>query len=216
MNKTPNKLIILVLLVVLVAGIVVTVKKGLNYELNYSNEKELDLYVKKEIDINEIKQIAKEVLGNDISVRKIELYEDSVAITARDITDEQKTNIVNKVNEKYGTELSADTTEIISISNIKGRDIVKELVLPFVLSTSIVLIYLIIKYFRLGFIKVLFKSIGIIVLAQAELLSFMALTRIPVGRITTILILIIYMISLIGITTRFQNNLKKLKEEEEV
>ena len=202
-------------MVVLVAGIVVTVKKGLNFELNYSNVKELDLYVKKEIDINEIRQIAKEVLGNDISVRAIELYDDSAAITAREITDEQKTEIVNKVNEKYGTELSAESTEIIPISNIKGRDIVKEFVLPFVLSTSIILIYLIIKYFRLGFIKVLFKSVGIIVLAQAELLSVMALTRIPIGRITTILILIVYMLSLLGLTTRFQNNLNKLKQEEE-
>ncbi|MEI3394135.1 MAG: hypothetical protein V8R82_00115 [Clostridia bacterium] len=38
-------------------------------------------------------------------IQKVEVFEDSVSITAKDITDEQKQSIIDKVNEKYETEL---------------------------------------------------------------------------------------------------------------
>ena len=204
-----NKIISAILLIVLVAGIVVIALKGLNYELKYSDSKELDLYIAKQVSVKDVKQIVREVLGNiPLSVREIEEYGDAVAVIAKDISDEQKSEIINKVNEKYGTEIDSESAQIITLSHIQGRDIVKKYILPFTLSTVIILVYLIIRYYRLGIVKVLLKSIFAIVLTQVELLSVLAITRIPVGNTTTLLVLTVYMITLVALTTNYENKEK--------
>ena len=53
-----NKIIAVVLLLVLIAGIAVIALKGVNYELRFSDSKELDLNVTKQISVNDIKPIA--------------------------------------------------------------------------------------------------------------------------------------------------------------
>ena len=210
-----NKIIAVVLLLVLIAGIAVIALKGVNYELRFSDSKELDLYIEKQISVNDIKPIVKEVMGNQpISVRYVEEYGDSVAIIARDMTDEQKTEIINKINEKFGSEMQADSTELVTLSHVRGIDMVKKFVLPFAISTSIILVYLVIRYFKLGLVKVLLKSIIAIVLGQAELLSVLALTRFPIGRTTTLLVLTVYLVTLVVLTTRFENKLQEIKAEE--
>lgn len=210
-----NKIIAVALLLVIIAGVVVIALKGVNYELKFSDSKELDLYIAKQISVNDIKPIVKEVMGNQaISVRYIEEYGDSVAIITRDMTDEQKTEIINKINEKFGSEIKADSTELITLSHVRGRDMVKKFVLPFVISTFIILVYLAIRYFKLGLVKVLLKSIIAIVLGQAELLSVLALTRFPIGRTTTLLVLTVYLVTLVVLTTRYENKLQEIKAEE--
>ena len=92
---------------------------------------------------------------------------------------------------------------------------VKQYIIPFIISSAIIAVYLIIRYRKLGIIKVLLKTVGIVVLAQLELLSIMAITRIPIGRITIPLIITVYMLTLLGITTRFENTLQEIKEKEE-
>lgn len=210
-----NKIIAVVLLLVLIAGVVVIALKGVNYELKFSDSKELDLYIAKQISVNDIKPIVKEVMGNQsISVRYIEEYGDSVAIITRDMTDEQKTEIINKINEKFGSEIKADSAELITLSHVRGRDMVKKFVLPFVISTFIILAYLAIRYYKLGLVKVLLKSIIAIVLGQAELLSVLALTRFPIGRTTTLLVLTVYLVTLVVLTTKYENKLQEIKAEE--
>lgn len=212
-----KKIIIAVLVCIIIAGaIVAKVNNGFNFELGYGRTNEIDLFISKGCDTNEIEQIAKETLGtNEVSVRAIEMYGDSVAITAKQISEEQKESLINKVNEKYGTDIKKDNIHIIIVANARGRDIVKKLILPFVVVTAIVLIYMIIRYFKLGFGKVLIKTVAILILSQVELLSIMAITRYPIGKTTTSLILIVYMFTLMGITAKFEQNLHEIKKSEE-
>ena len=216
MKQIKNKIIILILLLVLVAGITVTVLKGLNFSVVYAEAKRVDLYIDKEFNVREIKEIVKEVLGNqEILIQKIELYGDAVAVTAREITDEKKDQIIDKVNEKYGTEIEKEETAVTSVPKVRGRDIVKKYIKPFILSSIIIMAYLIIRYYKLGFIKVALETVGITILAQAELLSVMALTRIPIGRLTIPIILAVYVLTLLGISTYFENKLQQLKEDDD-
>ena len=108
-----KKLIIAILLIVLITGIVMTIVKGMEFDLMYSNSKQIDLHLGKQFEVSDIKQITNEVLGNQpVRIRKIELYEDAICITARDISEEQRDEIINKVNEKYGTEIKAEDNYI--------------------------------------------------------------------------------------------------------
>ena len=213
-NKT--KIIIAIIAVVILAGIIITLTIGLNFDLRYQESKSIQLYLETDFDISDIKQITDEVMpGEKVIIQKVEVYEDTVNITAKDITDEQKQSLIDKVNEKYGTELSADSIAVESIPNTRGRDIIKPYIAPFVIATLIILLYMAIRYRKLGVIKALVKTVFVSVVAQATLLSVMAITRIPIGIVTIPLVITVYLLTLVGLTTYFEQQLAKNKKKEE-
>ncbi len=210
-----QKILSVIIAVIVIAGAIVTGVKGLNYDLRYQETKNIELYIAKDFEIADIKAITDEVMGKSpVIVRKVEVYEDSVSITAKDITDEQKQSIIEKINEKYETELSADSTQIETIPHTRGRDIVKPYIAPFVITTVIILVYVAIRYRKIGVLKTLLKTIATSVVAQAVLLSIIAIIRIPVGRLTIPMIVTVYMLTLVGLTTNFEKKLEIKKEEE--
>ena len=210
-----QKILSVIIAVIVIAGAIVTGVKGLNYDLRYQETKNIELYIAKDFEIADIKAITDEVMGKSpVIIRKVEVYEDSVSITAKDITDEQKQSIIEKINEKYETELSADSTQIETIPHTRGRDIVKPYIAPFVIATVIILLYMAVRYRKIGIGKTLLKTILISVVAQATLLSIIAIARIPVGRLTIPMIVTVYMLTLVGLTTNFENKLEIKKEEE--
>ncbi len=218
--KSKKKLIIYILIVaIIIAGIAVTIISGFNFDLKYQDAKRIELGIGKQVNEDEIRQIAKEVLGENtpIVLQKIEVFEDAVSIMAKDITEEQRDNIVSKVNEKYGIELTTDDVPIITVAHTRGRDIIKPYVIPFSTATLIILVYMMIRYYKQGSLKVLAKTLGFVVLMQAVLFSIMAITRIPIGRLTIPLVLTVYILTLIGCTSHFEKSLKNaevVKNEE--
>ena len=210
-----QKVVSIIIAVIIIAGAIVTGVMGLNYDLRYQETKRIELYISKNFEIADIKAITDEVMGKSpVIIQKVEVYEDSVSITAKDITDEQKQSIIEKINEKYETELSADSTQIETIPHTRGRDIAKPYIAPFVIATVIILLYMAVRYRKIGIGKTLLKTILISVVAQATLLSVIAITRIPVGRLTIPMIVAVYMLTLVGLTTNFENKLEIKKEEE--
>lgn len=210
-----QKILSVIIAVIIIAGAIVTGVKGLNYDLRYQETKNIELYIAKDFEIADIKAITDEVMGKSpVIIRKVEVYEDSVSITAKEITDEQKQSIIDKINEKYQTELSADSTQIQTIPHTRGRDIVKPYITPFIISTAIILVYMAIRYRKIGVLKTLLKTIATSVIAQVVLLSVIAITRIPVGRLTIPMIVTVYMLTLVGLTTNFEKKLEIKKEEE--
>lgn len=210
MKKMSKKslAIILVIATIIIAGVIITLTTGLNFDLKFQATKKVELYLNKEFEIKDMKQITDETIGNDVIIQKVEVFEDTVSITAKDITEEQKTNLINKVNEKYGTTLKAEEIKILTNSNVRGRDIVKPYMMPFVIATAIILVYMAIRYRKLGFIKVILKTIGILVLVQAILLSLIAITRFPVGRLTIPTVITTYLLTLVVLTNKYENKLK--------
>lgn len=210
-----QKILSVIIAVIIIAGAIVTGVKGLNYDLRYQETKNIELYIAKDFEIADIKAITDEVMGKSpVIIRKVEVYEDSVSITAKEITDEQKQSIIDKINEKYQTELSADSTQIQTIPHTRGRDIVKPYITPFIISTAIILVYMAIRYRKIGVLRTLLKTIATSVIAQVVLLSVIAITRIPVGRLTIPMIVTVYMLTLVGLTTNFEKKLEIKKEEE--
>ena len=204
-----SKIIITIITLIIIAVIIVTLTVGLNFDLSYKDSNRIELYLQKDFNVSDIKQITDEVLqGEEVIIQKVEVYEDTVSIRAKEITDEQKQNLVNKVNEKYGIELSADSIEIESIPNTRGRDIIRPYIVPFIVVTLIVLVYMSARYNKLGMMKVIFKTIIISVVAQALLLSIMAITRLEIGILTIPLVITVYLLTLIGLTAYFEKQLK--------
>lgn len=210
-----KQLKIIVIALVIIAGIVMIAVKGFNFDLKYQDTQRVKLYLKTEFNISDIRQITDEVFGKQkVMIQKVEVFEDSVSITTTSISDEQKSNLITKINEKYGTELTAEDTTVEDIAHTRGRDIIKPYIIPFAIAVIIVLIYLGIRYYKLSIAKVIAKSIGMMALAQILLFSVIAITRIPIGRLTIPMVILVYLLTLFGITTKFEKDLSKKKLEE--
>ena len=210
-----TKIIITIIAIIILIGIAITCTIGLNFDLRYRDSKRMELYLEQDFNISDIKQMTDEVMKDKkIIIQKVEVYEDTVSITAEDITDEEKQSLIDKVNEKYGTTLSAESTQIENIPNTRGRDIVKPYVVPFGIASLIILVYMAIRYRKLGVIKTLLKTVLILIVAQIVLLSIMAITRIPIGIVTIPLVITVYLLTLVGLTTYFEKQLtNKINKE---
>lgn len=208
MKQKSTKILVALIAIILVLGAVVIFTKGLAFELKYQDNKKVEMNLGKEFEEKDIKEITNEVFGKQpVMIQAIEVYKDAVSITTTEITEEQKSELVTKINEKYETELLADDITIEEIAHIRGRDIIKPYIIPFVIVTIIILAYLVIRYNKLNSFEVLTQSIGIIVLAQLLLLSIMTFTRMPIGKFTIPMILLVYMLSTYICTTKFDENL---------
>ena len=205
--KQKNTIILTVLIaIILIVGAIVIATKGLAFELKYQDSQKVELNIGKEFKTEDVKQITNEVFDNQpVKIQAIEVYKDAISITTTEISEEQKTNLVNKINEKYETELKSEDITIESIPHTRGRDIIKPYITPFIIITIIILVYLMIRYYKLNSLKVLIESIGIIALSQMELLGIMAITRMPIGEFTIPMVLLVYMISTYICTAKFEN-----------
>lgn len=211
--SNKKKIVVVLLLIIIMAGTIIIATKGFNFDLKYQETKKIGLYIGKEFKIEDIKAITDETLQTqDVIIQEVEVYNDTVQIIAKDITEEQKTNLVNKINEKYETELKAEDVEIKSIPHTRLRDIVNPYITPFIIITTIILIYMAIRYYKLGIIKTTIKTIAILILAELMLISIIAITRLPVGSVTMPIVITVYMLTLIGITTNFEKKLIEFKD----
>lgn len=215
MNKLTKKQKIgmLIIAIVIVIGAVVALTVGFNFELKAQNTKKIELYIQQEPQIADIEKIAKDVIGKKAIAQKIEVYGDTVAIMAEDITEEQKQAIIEKVNEKYQLEIQADSTKIDTMPHLRLRDIVRPYIVPFIIATLIILVYMAIRYKSLGITKTVVKTAIITVLVQVILFSIIAITRIPVGRLTIPMVITAYLATMLLITNKLENNLAISKEE---
>lgn len=212
--ENKNKVIVALSIIVILAGIIVALTVGFNFDLKYQDAQKIELNLGKEFNNEEIKNIAKEQLNNQkVMIQKVEEYEDTIAITAKQISEEQRNNIVTKINEKYETQIDSANIEIESVKHVRGRDIIKPYIVPFTIATVLILMYMAVKYNKLGTIKVIVKAIITIVLTQAILFSVIAITRIPVGRLTIPMVIVAYFITLITLDEFFEKKLKNKQSE---
>lgn len=202
--KQRNKKIIAIaiLALIILAGIVVVNILGFNKQLEFKQGQSIDVYVRKEIDEKKIKEIANEVLGKENMVQLVEIYKDMVTIRAEQITEEQKNNIVNKIKENYEFEQTAEETVINTVPATRILDMYKHYVVPMLISGVIILAYMLIRYNKKGVIKVLLRTILIPIIAELVLLSLIAITRVPLGVYTPILVIIVYLASIVFVTKK--------------
>ena len=197
-QKNIKIIAISIMTLVILAGIVVTGIYGFNKELKYSKSQSIDVYIEQEADLSKIKEIVNENLNNSNNmVQTVEIYKDLVTIRAKEITDEQKNNIVNKIKENYEFSQTAEDTTINTVPETKLIDMYKKYIVPFTISGILVLVYMAIRYYKKGILKVLGRTIVLPIFGELFLLSIIAITRIPVGRFTPVLVIAMYIASIL-------------------
>ena len=210
-----KKIIYAILVCIIIAGIVVIATIGLNADLIYSKNVEIDVYIGKVIDEKDIQTIVDEVFpGERNIVQEIELFEDMVSITIPDTRTEEELNskveeLNTKINEKYELENTTDDIQITHNSKIRLSSVVMPYLVVLGISIVIVLVYVALRYKKLGVAKTLINYVLAIVGSELVLLSIIAITRFPVNRIIVPagLVLLLAVITVLG----FKNE-KKLNE----
>lgn len=203
MNQRNKKIIISAIIALIILGGIVAVNVwGFNKELRFSESQRIDIYVEQEVDREKIQEIADEVLGMHNMVQTVEIYQDMVTIRAKTISEEQRNTIVSKVKEIYEFEQTADKTNINTVPATRLLDMYKQYILPFAISVALVTVYMIIRYNKKGIWKVIARTIFVPVVAELILLSWIAIVRIPVGRFTPVLVILMYIASILYIVRK--------------
>ena len=203
--KIMKKVLLVLVLVVIIAGIVMASIKGFNYGLLYSKTQRMNIYIDKEFDNKDIKEVAKEVLGNNVEVQYATHFGTITSIVAKEISDEQQDNIITKLNEKLETEINKeDDVIIMDIPQANFYEIISSYIAPVVIILAICLIYCAIRFRKQGIIKAIVIPCLISVLALAFYVSVFALARIPVNDLFIIFAMLIYILTLIFNTIRLE------------
>lgn len=206
MKKKLKLVLAIIALGIIIAGIAVVCTLGFKFDLNYSKNKQISVYLGKEFEVKDIENIVKEVTGQDrLIVQKVELYEDMASIKVADITDEQLQQLNDKINEKYELENKLDEEVVVNEnSNVRGRSLIKPYIMPMTISFILVIVYLllymIINYKigkKLNITKSLSKIVLAIVLVEAIYLSLIAIIRIPINRLTIPVAIVLYIVTTI-------------------
>lgn len=205
-----KKIVCIIVAIIIIIGAIICAKKGFNIEMMYKNRQEIMISNSTEIDISKIEEISKSVLENrEVKVQKLERFGNAVEIISTSISDEEKQNLISKINEECKTDISNDDIDIISIPNTRIRDILKPYILPGVVTFAAILLYFIIMYHKIGLRKVLLKGIFTPIIAELLYYSIIAITRIPFGRISNSIAIGLYVVS-IGILSIYFHKEKEM------
>ena len=214
-----KKLIYAILACIIIAGVVITLTIGLKVDLIYSKNAEIDIYVEKVVNIEEIRAIAKEVFPNEkVMVNQIELFEDMVAITVTDRADEnlkdQIEQLKTKINEKYGSDIETADITIIHNPKVKLSSIIKPYIAPIAISAVIILVYVIARYRKLGIIKTALSYLLYTGAVQAVFFGVLAISRFPINRFVVPVVLMLYIITITALSFKNEKKLENMKVEE--
>jgi preprotein translocase subunit SecF len=179
-----KKIVILGLSLLILAGVVVVLFKGFNVNFLLEQHEVIEFVIGKDFDMKDVKDICKEVFGDKkVVLKTIEVFDDAVSINVESITNEEKENLVNKLNEKYETTKSVDDVTIETVSNVRIRDWLKPYIQPISISAVIILAYIAAKFREENLAKLLAKIIGIVLVTVLALLSVLAIFRVPMSPI---------------------------------
>lgn len=213
-----KKLLYTILVCIIIAGAIIIGTMGLKADIVYSKNVKIAVYLGKQYNTEEIRQMAKEVFETDrVLVQQVEYYGDMFTLTiSQDVEDidgkVEKLN--NQLNEKYGLENKKEDIEVTYQPKIKLSSILMPYLLPLAISMIVILVYVLIRFRKIGIFKTLGLYILTVLATEAVYLSILAIARIPINRLVTPIGLAIYVIAITVVTAMQEKKLASYRETE--
>ncbi len=216
MEKIKNpKIIYLIAVIIILLGMIVTGIWKTNFSLDYKEHTRIDVYLGKDYNLEDMKQIAKEVFSKEkIRYQEIETFHDSLSVHVSSLTEEQLTTFKEKVKEKYELQETDNSIVTTTIPHYRIRDMVKPYIIPMIIATILIFVYVGIRYLNLGVYKVIGVLLLRIVVSEAVLASVIEITRIPVGIYTMPVGVFVYMIVCTFTMADYENKINRKMEED--
>ena len=177
-----KKVLCIIFVIICIIDIAITASKGLNVGLYYGEGYDIT-FSESNINLKEIKSIAKDVFGNKFVVQKVEFFNDSCMIKVKSVNDDQINNLCTKLNEKYSSELKSSDIKVEHVSNVRVRNIIEPYIIPTILSLS-----------------QMFGLVKSLIIADVLIYSVYAIGRLPVNVLTMPISITIYVLVVLGYT----------------
>lgn len=210
-----KKILYILMILITIIGAIIIGTKGFEFDIAYRKTKMVEIYLGKEFELNDIKNITNEVMPEkEVKLNKIGEFENTLAITVDSITDEEFDLLIQKVNEKYELENKKEDILSVDLGNIRLRDIIKPYIVPTLIVTIITLAYFMLIFKKVGIINILMKFVLNVLLPETTIISLLAIIGIPVAEYTITMLIVIYSILLIIESYNLKVRLDKIKLEE--
>ena len=215
-----KKIIYAILILIIIAGIIIIPTIGLRADIIYSENVELDVYVGKTFDRKDIESIVSEVFPDErVIIQEIEMFNDMFSLTLQDNRSEDELNakieeLNNKINEKYGTENKVEDITVTHNSRIRLSDILIPYAVTIGISVVVILVFVGVRYRKLGVIRTLITYLLSIGASELLLLSIIAITRFPINRLVIPVGLVLFVIVVTILGLKNESKLKKIVIEE--
>lgn len=211
-----NKIITIIVALVIVAGIVVACVAGLNVDMKSQEHEQVMLNIDKEYKLSDIMEITKEVFeGKTVDNQKAGSNNKQVLVSAKEITETEKANLVSKINEKYGTTIEEDKIEVTIVPRTKLSSTVNPYIMPIIIIIVLSIVYSAFRYKALGTVKVVLQYLLGLLIIGLLIFSLIALTRLEVGTVTVSALFAGVALSLLAMTSIFERKLKDYKKQKE-
>lgn len=196
------KIISILLIIIFIIAIVLTGIRGLNVDLNYAEGVSILFDMKQQFNTADVESIAREVWPKgQIIVQKVEVYDETVLIKVSKVNDEELSNLVNKINEKYGLELTSEDLAVQYNSNVKIRDIVSPYIVPMLITTALIIVYYSIRYRG---VKEILDLLVKLIFAEGIIYSIYAITRLPINVLTMPIGMLVFAGVTIYVTVKYE------------
>lgn len=208
-----RKILFMIAILIIMAGAIVGATAGFKFGMIYEKHSRIELYIEKEYKVEDIKNIIKEVIGNEkVIAQNIETFNKDISFTVNSISKEQIKSLTEKINKKYELKENIESVVVIDEPHTKLSDIMKPYILPLVISTIITVVYLVLRFKKQGMLNVALFSVLSITVLQALYYSVIAICRIPVSKITMPLSLLVYLLTICWIVLELAKNEKRTTE----
>ena len=140
-------------------------------------------------------------------------------ITLPTVTDEEVDSFLAKVNEKYELEYTKEDLDIITMPSMNFNEIIKPYLTPVLLTIVLSIIYIAVRYRKLGVAKIIAKPIIAIVVTELLILSAYLIVNLPIDvsiiPVTLIGLGIAFIYTVIDNNRLLEKRMKELAEQEE-
>lgn len=193
---------------------VIACTSGFNLGTKYGTSKRLRIDFKENFEIQDVENIAKEVLNNnDFEIDYTDIFKSGAIIVTKEASDEQITSFENKLKEKYksfaeseeheDTETGeththeADVIVVTDVPAVNLYDVVKIYIKPVAITGVSSIIILAIVFRKLGVVKALGIPTALIIGINLLYVSILAILRVPISNYAISIGMLIYGLSLI-------------------
>ncbi len=170
---------------------------GFNKGNEYQEYTRINISMNQSSNLEDIKQIMNENYSGKYDINYTNVFNDTVSIRVKNISEEEINTLSQKLTEKYAFEEGENNITVVEVPAYRTIELVKPYVVPMIVSFLIVLVYFVIAFRKLGIVKTLVEPVIVTVMVLALYASIFAITRLPITEYIIPLGVVIYAMTLL-------------------
>ena len=171
-----------VITALLIIASIVVIWSSSSKEIVDKERNQIGIVLGVQFDVNDVRNIAKEVLGKgNYIVKKATVFEDVVIIQSEGFSKENVKSIVEKINAKYGLEIKAEDVEVEKIGAENLNSDLTKYALPAVIALVLISVYFGFRFKKIGWLRTIVRFVTTVLFAELLYISVLAISQVEIG-----------------------------------